>query len=130
MSDKIVENWYALAQYDVDSAEVMFKGGRYLYVAFMCQQAIEKTLKGILLKETTQTPLYTHNLRRLAAGLSFFEKLSQEQIGLLDKFNAYYIESRYAETLAEMRSAIDQKDAGRILKECKEMLRWLEAYKK
>ena len=46
MSEKIVENWYALAQYDVDSAEVMFKGGRYLYVAFMCQQAIEKTLKG------------------------------------------------------------------------------------
>ena len=29
MSDEIVENWYALAQYDVDSAEVMFKGGRY-----------------------------------------------------------------------------------------------------
>ena len=37
MSGKIVQNWYALAKYDLDSAEVMLAGDRYLYVAFMCQ---------------------------------------------------------------------------------------------
>lgn len=130
MSKKIVENWYALARYDLDSAEVMFKGGRYLYVAFMCQQAIEKILKGILLKETSQTPPYTHNLRRLAKQLSFYEKLSQEQIGQLDRLNACYIESRYTETIEEMKSAINRNDAQQILKECKEMAEWLEVYKK
>ena len=130
MEEKIVQNWYALAKYDLDSAEVMFKGGRYLYVAFMCQQAIEKTLKGIFIKETSRTPPYTHNLRRLAKQLGLYEKLSQEQIDQLDRLNAYYIESRYTETLEEMMAAIDHNDAQDILKECREMTEWLEAYKK
>ena len=108
----------------------MFKGGRYLYVAFMCQQAIEKTLKGYPSQGNKANASLHAQFTTTCGGAEFFEKLSQEQIGLLDKFNAYYIESRYAETLAEMQSAIDQKDAGRILKECKEMLQWLEAYKK
>jgi len=130
MSEKIIQNWYELANYDLDSAEAMFKTGRYLYVAFLCQQALEKTLKGIFLKETSQTPPYTHNLRRLAKQLSFYEKLSKEQVGQLDRLNAYYIESRYTETLEEMRKAIGRDEAYNIFKECKEMMEWLEAYKK
>ena len=130
MSKKIIQNWYELANYDLDSAEAMFKTGRYLYVAFLCQQTVEKTLKGIFLKETLQTPIYTHNLRRLAKRLSFYENLNQEQIGQLDRLNGYYIESRYTEALEEMRKAIGRDEARNILKECKEMIEWLEAYKK
>ena len=43
MSEKITQNWYTLANYDLDSAEAMFKTERYLCVAFLCRQAIEKT---------------------------------------------------------------------------------------
>jgi HEPN domain-containing protein len=129
MSEKIIQNWHSLAKYDMDSAQAMFDTGRYLYVAFLCQQAVEKTLKGIFLKETSQTPIYTHNLRRLAARLSFYENLSQKQIDQLDRLNVYYIESRYTEALDEMRKAIDKDKAQKILKECKEMMQWLEAYK-
>lgn len=35
--------WKELADYDVDTAEVMYDGGRRLYVGFMCHQVIEKT---------------------------------------------------------------------------------------
>ena len=129
MSKKLAENWYALAKYDLDSAEVMLQGGRYLYVAFMCQQAVEKLLKGIFIKETSQTPPYTHNLRRLAKQLGLFEKLSEEQLARFDRLNAYYIESRYTETLEEMQSAIGREDAARLLGECKEIIEWLEVYK-
>ena len=87
-------------------------------------------MKGIFVKETEQTPPYTHNLRKIAKPLSFYDKFSAEQIGLLDRLNAYYIESRYTETLEDMNSAINQKDAKRILEECKEIMEWLEAYKK
>ncbi|NLB27219.1 MAG: HEPN domain-containing protein [Bacteroidales bacterium] len=34
--------WEEYAQYDIDTAVAMFDAGRYLYTAFMCQQAIEK----------------------------------------------------------------------------------------
>ena len=130
MSEKIIQNWYSLAKYDLESAEVMLKSGRYLYVAFLCQQAVEKTLKGLFVKETSKTPPYTHNLRRLAKQLSFYERLNQEQLDQLDRLNVYYIESRYTETLEEIKKAIGSDEAHAILKECREMTKWLEAYKK
>ena len=130
MSEKIIQNWYSLAKYDLESAEVMLKSGRYLYVAFLCQQTVEKTLKGLFVKETLKTPPYTHNLRRLAKQLSFYEMLNQEQLNRLDRLNVYYIESRYTETLGEMKKAIGPNEAHDILKECREMEKWLEAYKK
>jgi HEPN domain-containing protein len=39
--------WLELAQYDLDTAHAMHTGGRWFYVAFMCQQAIEKITKGL-----------------------------------------------------------------------------------
>ncbi|MDR2748037.1 MAG: HEPN domain-containing protein, partial [Treponema sp.] len=33
------EYWLTHAKYDMETAEVMFKSGRWFYVVFMCQQA-------------------------------------------------------------------------------------------
>jgi HEPN domain-containing protein len=41
-SQEKFEYWVDIARYDLDTADAMFKTGRWLYVAFMCQQAIEK----------------------------------------------------------------------------------------
>lgn len=62
MSEKIINNWILLAEYDLESAEVLFKAKKYLTMAFSCQQAIEKILKAIYVKEKSETPPYTHNL--------------------------------------------------------------------
>ena len=43
--DEQVQYWLDLADYDLDTAEAMHQTGRWLYVAFMCHQVIEKTLK-------------------------------------------------------------------------------------
>lgn len=40
-----VTYWKELADYDIDTAEVMFTGGRWLYVGFMCHQVVEKQLR-------------------------------------------------------------------------------------
>jgi HEPN domain-containing protein len=37
-----VEIWMERVNYDWETARAMHKTGRYLYVVFMCQQAIEK----------------------------------------------------------------------------------------
>jgi len=65
MSKKVIKNWIALAEYDFETAKAMMKSGRYLYVAFTCQQTIEKALKALYVKEKEETPPYTHNLIRL-----------------------------------------------------------------
>lgn len=40
-----VTYWIDIADYDLETADAMFITKRWLYVAFMCHQAIEKTLK-------------------------------------------------------------------------------------
>lgn len=40
-----VKYWIDIAEYDFDTAKVMLKSGRRLYVAFMCHQVVEKMLK-------------------------------------------------------------------------------------
>jgi HEPN domain-containing protein len=39
------EEWLRQADYDIDAAEYMYQGGRYVYAVFMCHLAIEKALK-------------------------------------------------------------------------------------
>lgn len=42
MTDKLVAHWVERSRYDLDTAKVMLNSGRLLYVAYMCQQAVEK----------------------------------------------------------------------------------------
>ena len=52
---RIYEDWLAKARTDLESARILFEhGGDYATVAFHCQQAIEKGLKGFILKSSKQ----------------------------------------------------------------------------
>jgi len=76
--DKIVEHWIERSQYDLDTAKVMLATGRYLYVAYMCQQTIEKILKAIIAHHGRENfPI--HNLNRLAELASIKTELNSEQ---------------------------------------------------
>ncbi len=37
-------NWIKSSDYDIKTAEHMFKTGRYIYVLFMCHLSVEKLL--------------------------------------------------------------------------------------
>ena len=60
-SDKI-RYWQDIADYDLKTAAVMQKGRRYLYTAFMCQQALEKLFKSIHMKKFSKEAPHSHNL--------------------------------------------------------------------
>ena len=47
-----VKYWIDIAEYDFDTAKVMLKSGRRLYVAFMCHQVVEKNAQSILVCNT------------------------------------------------------------------------------
>lgn len=59
---KTIKEWVEISEYDLQTAEAMLHTQRYLYVAFMCQQAIEKILKALYIQKKNELPLRTHNL--------------------------------------------------------------------
>ncbi len=62
---KSVRNWIATAEYDLTTTEHMLNTGRYLYVVFMCQLAIEKMLKAHVELHENKFPPRIHDLKKL-----------------------------------------------------------------
>jgi len=127
MSKKIIDNWLSLAEYDLATAHDMSKAKRYLYVAFMCQQAVEKILKACYVKQHTSTPPYTHNLLRLIKELEFKDKMGDEMIAAIEELNSYYIESRYTEDIEELSKILTEAKAVSVLNSTKELFVWINA---
>lgn len=127
MSNRIVQNWLSLAEYDLVTAEAMLQTERYLYVAFMAQQAIEKMLKACYVKYCGSTPPHTHNLLRLIAAMPWATDADAETMGLVERLNSYYIESRYTEDIAELARALTGEEAERLLGSTRELFGWIKA---
>jgi len=60
--NKIVINWVKTSNYDLQTADAMYKAARYLYVVFMCHLAIEKMLKAILAYSIRRTSLLRYTI--------------------------------------------------------------------
>jgi HEPN domain-containing protein len=54
--------WIQYANYDLKTAEAMLKSKRYVYVAFTCQQAIEKAVKALHVLYTGNEAPKSHNI--------------------------------------------------------------------
>jgi HEPN domain-containing protein len=48
--DQKIRYWIDLSDYDVETAVAMLNSKRFLYVGFMCHQAIEKVFKAYYVK--------------------------------------------------------------------------------
>lgn len=126
MSEKIVQNCLQIAEYDLKTAKAMLRSRRYLYVAFTCQQSIEKILKALYVKEKEETPPYTHNLTKLIYNLSISKQITEEQIKTLEYFNSYYIETRYSEEINELNKHLTRSRAKKLLSDAEELFTWLK----
>ena len=121
--DEVSQQWAERAQYDLDTADAMFKTGRYLYVLFCCQQAVEKALKAVIVKRTSNLPPRIHNLLRLAevAGI----EPDQDQVRFLGELSGYYIQSRYPEEIRAEASTMTQELASRVLDKTERTITWV-----
>lgn len=127
MNNKTINNWLKLAEYDLKTAKAMFDTKRYLYVAFTCQQSIEKVLKALFIKENNQTPPYTHNLQRLLESISIISEVDDDFPDFINELNIYYIESRYNEELEDIAKLLNKSKAKWILTKSEEIFKWLKA---
>lgn len=118
--------WLDIADYDLDTAEAMYQTGRWLYVAFMCHQVIEKTLKAYWCSTQTSDPPYTHNHMRLADGCGLYELMNDEQRDFLDTITNYNIEARYPENKEELAKTLTKVFCRQIIDETKELQQWIK----
>jgi HEPN domain-containing protein len=97
---KETKNWIEMVDYDLITANQMFKTGRFVYVIFMCHLAIEKALKAIVCEETNRVPPKTHDLIFLI-NLGKV-KLSGDLLDFIGMINNAGIVTRYPEDLAKL----------------------------
>lgn len=122
--ENLIALWLERAQYDWETAGAMMSAGRYLYVAFMCQQAVEKMLKGVIQGKTKETPPYTHNLSALAKASDV--KFLEEQLDFLSLLTGYYMNTRYPDYKQRLAKEIDRNKAEEILKKSEDIYQCLK----
>lgn len=94
-NSKVVQEWFAKADQDLDQAEFLLKNDRPLdYVAYFIQQAAEKYLKGFLISNGWELEKI-HNLDKLLRECSKFDKAFLKFIAPFRKISRFYFESRY-----------------------------------
>lgn len=107
-----INEWISIALYDLETAQAMFNTGRYLYVVFMCQQAIEKLLKALFLHKTQKMPPRTHNLLYLVDKIEL--EISEDKRSFFSHLNQFYLESRYPGERIKFSEEIDKTFAKKI----------------
>jgi HEPN domain-containing protein len=119
--------WQDIAQYDLKTAEAMFTTGRWLYVVFMCQQAIEKICKGLYLFYIDDNIPRIHDINSLIT--KFADKLpvaiDDDKRLLFAKLSAFYLNNRYPEYKQRLSLSVNKEEAKNILDRSKEAFTWL-----
>ncbi|VAW30822.1 hypothetical protein MNBD_CHLOROFLEXI01-2391 [hydrothermal vent metagenome] len=123
MSDKHKE-WLKQADYDMDTAEVMFKSRRYFYAVFMCHLSIEKALKGLYSKTLGKVPPKTHNLLYLLGQIG--KRPNQNLDKFIVRLNTASIATRYPDDLAKIQAAYTAKVTREIITKSKDVLQWVK----
>lgn len=121
-----VKYWLDIADYDLGTAEAMHQTGRWLYVAFMCYQVIEKTLKAYWCATQPDDPPYTHSHKRLADGCGLYVILSDEQKDFLNTITNYNIEARYPEDKEALARTLTPQFCKQMIDETKQLQQWIK----
>ncbi|MCL2083394.1 MAG: HEPN domain-containing protein [Oscillospiraceae bacterium] len=117
--------WIDTAEYDIESAKVMQKGGRYLYVGFLCHLTTEKALKSVIAKDGT-TPLKIHTLTRLAELAGLKDILTEEQKALLNELHPLNIEARYPAYKDKIAEILSCEYCEKLIERTEVFLTWIK----
>lgn len=121
--EKRTEEWLRQSDYDMDTADFMFQGGRYFYAVFMCHLAIEKSLKGLHYERPRQIPPKSHSLVYLLNEIGI--RPPEEQGKFIIKLSEASIPTRYPEELARVQRDYTENIVKEILAKSKEVITWI-----
>lgn len=119
------DKWLDIVAEDMSVAEDLFKTGHWLYVAFMCHQVIEKTLKAYWCVCRDDDPPYLHDHERIAKGCGLYTKMNEEQKDFLDGIKRMNIDARYQEIKDAVARSLNREKTAEILGQTKQMYSWI-----
>jgi len=121
------EYWQDIAQYDLETAQAMFSAGRWLYVVFMCQQAVEKLCKGLYLLFIDDDIPRIHDINSLITKFAnkLPEPIDDDKRLLFAKLSAFYLNNRYPGYKERLSTSLNEEEAQIILYKSKEAFKWL-----
>jgi len=121
---KNVQNWLDSAEYDWQTAEILFVSGRYVYTVFLCHLALEKALKAKVEQNSCRIPPKTHDLQHLVAlgGLHPTEEVGR----FLAEIGNLSVVTRYPEDFHKMVRAFSKDRTKLILEKTREVLTWIK----
>ena len=115
-----------MSDYDIDTADAMFRTGRWLYVGFMCHQTLEKVFKAYWCSKKVEPAPYSHNLINLAQSCGLGQLLSDEQKAFISEIMPMNIEARYPSYKESLSSVLSEEKCKEILVKTKEMQQWVK----
>ena len=126
-SQEKYDYWKTYAERDLDAAEAMHATGRWFYVIFMCQQAVEKLIKGIYNLYVGDDVPRTHNIELLANRIEDSASIifEEDKYKLFQTLSQYYLADRYPDFLSEANGPVSEEEANNILDKAKEVFAWL-----
>ena len=124
MNPDKAKKWLERVEYDIQTAVAMLEAGRYIYAVFMCQQALEKSLKAIIAHKNVEV-LPIHNLRRLLEAAGLINNINEEELIKIDFLSQYYINARYKEDIAELSRGMTKEFSAEMIIFTKEMIKWI-----
>ena len=124
--EDVISRWLDIAEQDIKVAELTHANGYWLYSAFLCHQALEKTLKAYWTSVHDDDPPFTHSHTRLLNGCNLIAQLSDEQLLFVTLLELMYIEARYPEQKLDAAKMLNKEASSYILDNTKKMISWIE----
>ena len=121
-----VKYWTDISDYDLETAEVMFSTGRWLYVGFMCHQTLEKIFKAYWSSRKSEPAPMSHSLFNIAQSCGLNALFSEEQKGFISEMMPMNIEARYPSYKQSVSNALGKERCKEILEKTKELQQWIK----
>jgi len=132
--------WLMLSDYDLGTIDCLIAGERWVYVAYLCQQAVERQLKGMYVYYLGSEAPKTHNLsflfkkvtesekfRQSADGTQFAEHRGEAEDFLIDLM--FYYMSDYPFSYKNISSRFVGKDlALQLYAKARSTVDWLRSF--
>jgi len=119
-----VKYWIDLCESDLRVGETLVTNKHNLYAGFMCQQVVEKIIKGYFTKVKDNAPPHIHDLPKLAKLSGLNDLLSEEQKAFLKEVNPFNIEARYPEYKCKIAEYLTDEKTESVFKRTKEFFEW------
>lgn len=120
---QISKHWFAKARADLGSAAILLReSGATDTICFLCQQAVEKYLKGFLILKKKKFGKI-HDLAALLALCGKIDKEFLEWYEQAERLTGYYIETRYP---SDISVSYSRQEAQEALKKAKKIIKFIK----